>query len=116
MTHTDDVKAGKFTAVFPNGKAPSAGRFYDRLTNDPDGDFVVPGSVTRNRANGLRVSWQASERAFEDHKRDDSPGIFQHWADMCETVGYYGSTTGEPPWGAGAKTATLNGRPCPPSY
>jgi hypothetical protein len=114
MGNIEDVKAGKFTAVFPS--SDSAGRFYDRLIANPDGDFVVPGSVTRNRANGRQVSWQAAPKAFEDHARDDSPGIFQYWADMCEAVGYHGSTPGEPPFGAGAKTAYLNGRPCPPSY
>jgi hypothetical protein len=29
---------------------------------------------------------------------------------MAETVGYYGSTFGEPPFGTGKRTAYLNGR------
>lgn len=109
MTHIEDIEAGRFTAVFTNGE--DAKRFYDRLVAKPEGDYAVPESITLNRRGGRRVSWQAAPKAFEDHGRDSSPGIFQYWADMADTVGSYGSTFGEPPFGTGARTAYLNGRP-----
>ena len=114
MSGTEDTRAGRFTAVFPNSR--TAGRFFDRLTSDPDGEYAEADSIKRNRANGKIVTWTSTAKAFQDHLRDSQEGIFQHWADLCELVGYYGSTSGEPPWGAGAKTAFLNGRQCPPSY
>jgi hypothetical protein len=103
------VKAGQFTAVFTRGDDAKA--FYDRLVAEPEGFHVEPGSVKFNRKGGRQVSWQAGARAFEDHHRDDSPGVLQYWADMAETAGYYGSTFGEPPFGTGQRTACLNGRP-----
>jgi hypothetical protein len=99
-----DVRAGKFTAVFTRGADAKA--FYDRLAAKPEADRAVPGSVKLNRKGGRQVSWQAAPGAFEGDE-----GIFRYWADMAETVGYYGSTFGEPPFGTGARTAYLNGRP-----
>jgi hypothetical protein len=109
MSYIEDVKAGRFTAIFTNGA--DAKRFYDRLAANTASNYVVPDSVKLNRKGGRQVSWQAAPRAFEDHGRDSSPGIFQYWADMADTVGSYGSTFGEPPFGAGARTAYLNGMP-----
>jgi hypothetical protein len=57
------------------------------------------------------VSWQAAAGACQGHVRDGSSGIFRYWAVMAEIVGCYGSTSGEPPYGTGARTAYLNGRP-----
>ena len=111
-TQVEAVKAGKFTAVFTRSQDAKA--FYDRLVANPEADYVEPGTVKLNRKGGRQVSWQAAPRAFEDHGRDDSPGIVQYWADMTDTVGHYGSTFGEYPNRAGARTACLNGRPCPP--
>ena len=101
------AKAGKFTAVFTRGTDAKA--FHDRLVAEPEGFHVEPGSVRLNRKGGRQVSWQAAPKAFEDHGRDGSPGIFQYWADTAETVGFYGSTFGEPPFGTGKRTAYLNG-------
>jgi hypothetical protein len=109
MSHTERVAVGSFTAVFTRGA--DAKRFYDRLVAHPAGDYAVPESITLNRKGGRMVSWQAAPKAFEDHGRDSSPGIFQYWADMAETVGSVGSTFGEPPFGAGRRTAYLNGMP-----
>ena len=111
-TQVEAVTAGRFTAVFTRGADAKA--FYDCLVANPEAEYAEPGTVTLNRKGGRQVSWQAGPKAFEDHHRDDSPGIFQYWADMAETVGHYGSTFGEYPNRAGARTATLNGRPCPP--
>jgi hypothetical protein len=114
MTYIEDVKAGKFTAKFTNGE--DAKRFYDRLVANPASDHVEPDSIRLNRKGGRLVSWQANERAFGDQRRNDGQeGIFQYWMDMAETVGYYGSSFGEPPTGAGRYTAYLNGMPGPAS-
>lgn len=102
-----EARAGRFTAVF--ARAADAGEFYARLAANPD-DFYTS-EVKRNRANGRIVTWQATGRAFNANGRD----ILGYWLDMTETVGYYGSTFGEPPFGADRRTATLNGRPCPAS-
>jgi hypothetical protein len=106
-TPTTEARAGRFTAVFT--RSSDAASFYARLTASPD-DFWTT-DVRRNRANGRTVTWQATGRAFDSNGRD----IIGYWQDMCETVGFYGSTFGEPPFGAGRRIATLNGRPCPAS-
>jgi hypothetical protein len=103
------AEAGKFTAVFTRGQDAKA--FYDHLVASPEGDHVEHGSVQLNRKGGCQVSWQAAPGAFEDHGRDGTSGIFRYWAVMAETVGCYGSTSGEPLSGTGARTAYLNGRP-----
>ncbi len=108
-SQVEDVKAGRFTAVFTRGEDAKA--FHDRLVAEAEGFHVVPGSVALNRKGGRQVSWQAAPKAFQDHGRDGSPGIHQYWADMADTVGHYGSTFGEPPFGTGKRTAYLNGRP-----
>jgi len=113
QTQIDAARTGKFTAVFTRGQDAKA--FYDRLAASPEDDHVEPGSVQLNRKGGCQVSWQAAASAFEDHGQDDSSGIFRYWAVMAETVGCYGSTSGEPPNGTGARTAYLNGRPGPAS-
>jgi hypothetical protein len=92
---TGAVTSGYFTAVF---------------TGEPAKNWVVPGSVKLNRAGGRQVSWTAAPEAFAG-----TEGIFGYWTSMAEMVGYYGSTFGEPPFGTGRRTATLNGRPCPAS-
>jgi hypothetical protein len=107
------AKAGKFTAVFARGQ--DAKVFCDRLAASPGDDHVEPGSVQLNRKGGCQVSWQAAASAFEEHGQDDCSGILRYWAVMAETVGCYGSTSGEPPNGTGARTAYLNGRPGPAS-
>lgn len=105
------AKAGKFTAVFPD--AATAKAFYDRLSA---GGFYVT-DVKRNRSNGRIVTFTATEQAYQNTtyaaNPDRTQAIMGYWTSMAETVGYYGSTFGEPPSGAGARTATLNGRPCP---
>ena len=110
MTHLDDARAGKFTAVFTRG--PDALAFHERLTADPAGFYVVPGSLHLNRKGGRLVTWEAAPGAFEDHGRGGGAGIIQYWHDMADTVGHYGSSFGEPPTGAGSRTAHLNGIPC----
>ena len=108
QAQVEAVKTGKFTAVFTRGQDAKA--FYDRLAANPEADYVEPATIKLNRKGGRQMSWQAGPEAFEDHGRDDSPGIFQYWADMAETVGFYGSTFGEPSSGTGRRTAYLNGR------
>lgn len=114
MTGTEDTKAGRFTARFPTAKRAEA--FCNRIR---EGGFYVT-DVKRNRANGRVVTFTATEPAYRNTiyaaAPDRTQGIMGYWTSMCETVGYYGSSPGEPPYGAGATTATLNGRPCPPSY
>ena len=97
MTNLDDVRAGKFTAVFARGEDAKA--FYDRLSTAPAADLALAGSVKLNRKGGRQVSWQAATEAFQAENRDEDPDggeIFRYWQDMAETVGYYGSTFGEP--------------------
>jgi hypothetical protein len=77
----------------------------------PEDNHVEPDSVQPNRKGGCRVSWQAAPSAFEDHGQDGTSAIFRYWAAMAETVGHYGSTSGEPPYSSGARTAYLKGRP-----
>lgn len=108
-TQVEAVKAGRFTAVFTRGQDAEA--FYDRLVAEGAGFHAETGSVKLNRRGGRQVSWQAAPRAFEDHGRDDSPGIFQYWADMAETVGHYGSTFG----GAPARHRQADGLPQRPA-
>lgn len=124
---TDPVgaaKAGYFRAVFPD--RDSAAAFYARITgaapNPWTGQYDRPGAwyvtdVAMNRRGGRIVTFR------RDREVPDEPGIpgltaprpgwQTYWQDMALTVGSYGSTFGEPPTGAGRKTATLNGMPCP---
>jgi hypothetical protein len=99
-----DARNGEFTAVFPRAK--DAGDFCDRITGD-SGFYAA--DVKRNRANGRVVTFRCDPMRPDE---GSEPGWSVYWTDMCETVGYYGSTFGEPPWGSGKHTATLNGRPC----
>lgn len=115
--NTEAAKAGQFVAEFPDSKRAAA--FFERLTGDPDGFYAK--DIQRNRANGVLVSWEVDlsvrEPALTARGVDPVPpfGWHDYWVSMCETVGYYGSSFGEPPWGSGAKTAYLNGRACPAS-
>src|SRR5690348_1858310 len=104
-----DVREGRFEAVFPD--AESAGDFYERLMRNPAGDHAL--NVKRNCANGRTVTWTTEVLPVTDPLR--MRPVIEYWLSMCETVGYYGSTFGEPPFGTGKKTAYLNGRPCPAS-
>jgi hypothetical protein len=107
MSHVpEDVKAGIFTAEFTRGADALA--FLTRLAGEPEGFYVKPGSVRLNRKGGRLVTWEAAPEAFQH-----SGGMFGYWQSMAETVGYYGSTFGEPPTGAGKRTACLNGMPGP---
>lgn len=103
MTRAADAVAGKFTAVFTRGSDAKA--FFERLAGDPAGFRVAPDSLRLNRKGGREVSWQAAPDAF------GGEGIVRYWDSMAETVGYYGSTFGEPPFGRGRRTAYLNGQP-----
>jgi hypothetical protein len=96
---------GEFTAQFTNSRDAEA--FRARLAGDPDGFHVEPDSVKLNRKGGCRVTWTVAAFAV--------PNLHEYELGMAETVGYYGSTFGEPPFGAGRRTATLNGRACPAS-
>lgn len=113
-----------FEAVFTRG--PDATAFYDRLTADPAAFYTA--NVTRNRKGGRIVRWDLDEDARDtalkalaarypdsDYVPAATEDPAEYLAGMCETVGYYGSTFGEPPFGTGRRTATLNGRPCPAS-
>lgn len=108
------AKAGQFTAVFPCHAY--ARDFMDRLG---EGGFWVT-DVRLNRRNGRVVTFTATEKAYSCNRLaadpDRAQGILGYWADMADTVGHYGSTPGEFPFHSGAKTAYLNGRPCPPEY
>jgi hypothetical protein len=103
MSQSSEAIAGRFTATF--ARSEDAQAFYERLTGTDD--FWVK-NVRRNRANGKIVTFEATEKAFQH-----SEGILGYWQDMAETVGYYGSTFGEPPYGSGKRTAYLNGMPGP---
>jgi hypothetical protein len=112
------ARRGEFTAVFPRGA--DARDFYERITGnapspysgrvDPPGAWYVS-DVKLNRKGGRIVTWQATAQALADEA--GQPGWQTHWDGMCLTVGMYGSTFGEPPFGAGRRTAYLNGRACP---
>jgi hypothetical protein len=100
---------GRFIACFP--RAADAADFYARLMEAPERDWRATG-VAMNRKGGRVVTWQATAEAFTKDSCAGPQGIFRYWMDMSDTVGYYGSTFGEPPTGAGRRTATLNGRAC----
>jgi hypothetical protein len=95
---------GEFTAQFTNSTDAEA--FRARLAGDPDGFHADPASVKLNRKRGCQVRWTATDQVKNLHEYE---------LGMAETVGYYGSTFGEYPFGAGRRTATLNGRACPAS-
>lgn len=105
---------GEFTAVFPCHAW--AVQFTERLA---EGGFWVT-DVRLNRRNGRVVTFRAAEQAYGCTRLAAEPtreqGIRGWWADMAEVAGHYGSTPGEYPDHAGAKTAYLNGMPCPPEY
>lgn len=113
------AKRGEFTAVFPRGADAAA--FAARITGqapspysgriDPPGSWYVTDVKQTPAGDGRTVTWQATAEALAD--RGGEPGWSSTWNDMCLTVGSYGSTFGEPPYGAGARTAYLNGRACP---
>ncbi len=103
-----EAKAGRFTAVFATSADAQA--FYERLSGEPAGFYAR--SIRRNRANGRVVMWERDREVPDELGR---PGWEVYWTDMCETVGYYGSTFGEPPFGTGKRTAYLNGRAGPAS-
>lgn len=113
---TAAARRGEFTAVFPRGT--DAADFVARITGkapspwtgriDPPGSWYVTDVRQTPAGRGRTVTWKATAQAF-----DGTDGITGYWNDMCLTVGSYGSTFGEPPWGAGKRTAYLNGRACP---
>ena len=107
-------RAGHFTAVFPS--ASSARDFFARLSGaDPRYPDETPArswNARDVRCNGKTVTWE-NDRVPADE--GSQPGWSVYWLDMAETVGYYGSSFGEPPYGRGRKTAYLNGRACPAS-
>ena len=100
---------GKFIASFP--RARDAAAFYARVMEAPERDWNAA-DVRMNRKGGRIVTWQATEDAFAKDGCPGPQGIFRYWMDMSDTVGYYGSSFGELPIGAGRRTATLNGRAC----
>jgi len=108
------ARRGEFTAEFPCHAY--ARQFADRLAG---GDFWVT-DVALNRRNGRIVTFKATGKAWTCNRLAENPdrtqGITGYWLDMADTVGYYGSTPGEPPFHTGARTAYLNGHPCPPEY
>lgn len=116
-TEAERVQAGEFTAVFPDGER--ARQFFERVSGKPEDWNAEPGSVRLNRKGGRQVSWKAAPAAWRNTTFDANPtpelGIRGYWVSMAETVGYYGSSFGEPPWGTGRKTAYLNGMACPAS-
>jgi len=120
------AREGRFTAVFANGKDAAA--FYARITGQAGsvytGEISPPSAwsakdITINRKGGRIVTWAYDGPIPLDAPAWDSPGApprwAEYWASMAETVGFYGSSFGEPPSGAGRYAATLNGRVCPAS-
>jgi hypothetical protein len=121
-----DARAGRFTAVFARGADAAA--FLARITGQAGSPYTsqpdAPGAwyardARVNRKGGRTVTWAYDGPGPLDGPAWDSPDApprwHDYWVSMAETVGFYGSTFGEPPWGAGARTATLNGRACPAS-
>ena len=112
------ARRGEFTAVFPCHAL--ARDFLARLG---EGGFWVTGARL-NQRNGRVVTFTATGEAYHCNRYTGDPfqeparelGILGYWADMCDTVGHYGSTPGDYPDHRGARTAYLNGRPCPPEY
>jgi hypothetical protein len=99
-------RAGHFTAVFPS--AATARDFFERVSADPAASW----NASDVRRNGKTVTWENDREPADEGSQ---PGWLSYWLSMCETVGYYGSSFGEPPSGRGRKTAYLNGRACPAS-
>lgn len=107
---TEGARRGRFVAEFAG--AAEAAAFYARLERDLAGFRVAPGTLRRNRANGRLVAWEA-EPAWVEGTEYGEPRWVTYWNSLAETVGYYGSTFGEPPFGTGRRTARLNGRAGP---
>jgi hypothetical protein len=111
---TAAARRGEFTAEFPCHA--HAVQFMERLARP--GNWAADARL--NRRNGRIVTFTATEAAYTctrltaDPTRDQ--GILGYWLDMADAAGAIGSTPGEYPDHAGAKTAYLNGRPCPPEY
>ena len=104
------AKAGRYVATFD--RSADAAAFYERLAADAHGFYVVHGTLRRNRANGRLVAWQADPSRIRGDEYGE-PRWLTYWNGMAVTVGFYGSTFGEPPFGTGRRTAYLNGRAGP---
>jgi hypothetical protein len=121
-----EAREGRFQAVFP--RAQDAQAFFDRITGKAPSPYSGradgPGAwsakdIKQNRKGGRIVTWAydgpvpLNAPAWEGENAP--PRWHDYWVLMAEPVGFYGSTFGEPPYGAGRRTATLNGRSCPAS-
>jgi len=85
----------EYTAVFPH--VPEAKEFAARISEP--GWFVEEGTVVRK---GRTVTWTS-----------DRPVGYEEFLDMRETVGYYGSASGEPNFPPRiSQLATLDGVLC----
>jgi len=115
MIMSDDLV---MVAVFP--AAEQAAEYYAALTSKAEANWALDIAL-----DGNTVTW-AYDRAARDRMAAergwDDRDVADYAANMREHVGYWGTSpnayygTSEDGEAPGGGVATLNGRPCPPSF